>query len=109
MELCLTVGCGWLRSLPYLPMLMDPLVSAQRLSDAGQPDTADAAGCVDNLQPDFLCGHIQPVRAELMQVARRPVLRQEGTAAGPPPSGSSPRRALAGTLLRCRWGLRLAA
>jgi hypothetical protein len=24
--------------------------------------------CVDNLQPDFLYDHIQPVRAELMQV-----------------------------------------
>lgn len=24
--------------------------------------------CVDNLQPDFLYNHIQPVRAELMQV-----------------------------------------
>ena len=25
--------------------------------------------CVDNLQPDFLYDHIQPVRAELMQVS----------------------------------------
>ena len=25
--------------------------------------------CVDNLQPDFLYEHIQPVRAELMQVS----------------------------------------
>ena len=24
--------------------------------------------CVDNLQPDFLYDHIQPVRADLMQV-----------------------------------------
>jgi len=24
--------------------------------------------CVDNLQPEFLYNHIQPVRAELMQV-----------------------------------------
>ena len=25
--------------------------------------------CVDNLQPDFLYDHIQPVRAELFQVS----------------------------------------
>ena len=27
--------------------------------------------CVDNLQPDFLYEHIQPVRAQLMQVSRK--------------------------------------
>ena len=55
--------------LPYLHMLMDPLVSAlsgsQTLISQG---LRTLELCVDNLQPDFLYDHIQPVRAELMQV-----------------------------------------
>jgi len=55
--------------LPYLPMLMDPLVSAlngsQTLVSQG---LRTLELCVDNLQPDFLYDHIQPVRAELFQV-----------------------------------------
>ena len=55
--------------LPYLHMLMDPLVSAlsgsQNLISQG---LRTLELCVDNLQPDFLYDHIQPVRAELMQV-----------------------------------------
>ena len=55
--------------LPYLHMLMDPLVSAlngsQTLISQG---LRTLELCVDNLQPDFLYEHIQPVRAELMQV-----------------------------------------
>ena len=68
-ELCLTVPVRLSSLLPYLPMLMDPLVSALN----GSP-TLVSQGlrtldlCVDNLQPDFLYDHIQPVRAELMQV-----------------------------------------
>ena len=54
--------------LPYLHMLMDPLVSAlngsQTLISQG---LRTLELCVDNLQPDFLYDHIQPVRAELMQ------------------------------------------
>ena len=50
-------------------MLMDPLVSAlngsQTLISQG---LRTLELCVDNLQPDFLYEHIQPVRAELMQV-----------------------------------------
>ena len=49
-------------------MLMDPLVSAlngsQTLISQG---LRTLELCVDNLQPDFLYDHIQPVRAELMQ------------------------------------------
>lgn len=111
-ELCLTVPVRLSSLLPYLPMLMDPLVSAlngsQTLVSQG---LRTLELCVDNLQPDFLYDHIQPVRAELMQVSARPRAadrghRGPGTRLLP---GSSPRRALAGTLLRCRWGLRLAA
>jgi len=58
-ELCLTVPVRLSSLLPYLPMLMDPLVSALNGSQTL---------CVDNLQPDFLYDHIQPVRADLMQV-----------------------------------------
>ena len=49
-------------------MLMDPLVSAlngsQTLVSQG---LRTLELCVDNLQPDFLYDHIQPVRAELFQ------------------------------------------
>ena len=49
---------------------MDPLVSAlsgsQNLISQG---LRTLELCVDNLQPDFLYDHIQPVRAELMQVS----------------------------------------
>ncbi|KAL9917178.1 transcription-associated protein Nipped-A isoform 1-T1 [Glossina fuscipes fuscipes] len=67
-ELCLTVPVRLSSLLPYLPMLMDPLVSALNGSN-----TLVSQGlrtlelCVDNLQPDFLYDHIQPVRAALMQ------------------------------------------
>lgn len=48
---------------------MDPLVSAlngsQTLISQG---LRTLELCVDNLQPDFLYEHIQPVRAQLMQV-----------------------------------------
>ena len=54
--------------LPYLHLLMDPLVSAlngsQTLVSQG---LRTLELCVDNLQPDFLYEHIQPVRAQLMQ------------------------------------------
>ncbi|KAK3867130.1 hypothetical protein Pcinc_027378 [Petrolisthes cinctipes] len=67
-ELCLTVPVRLSSLLPYLPMLMDPLVSAlngsQTLISQG---LRTLELCVDNLQPDFLYEHIQPVRAELMQ------------------------------------------
>ena len=47
---------------------MDPLVSAlngsQTLVSQG---LRTLELCVDNLQPDFLYEHIQPVRAQLMQ------------------------------------------
>lgn len=71
-ELCLTVPVRLSSLLPYLPMLMDPLVSALNGSH-----TLISQGlrtlelCVDNLQPDFLYEHIQPVRADLMQALWR--------------------------------------
>ncbi|CAF0709284.1 unnamed protein product [Brachionus calyciflorus] len=67
-ELCLTVPVRLSSLLPYLPMLMDPLVSALNGST-----TLVSQGlrtlelCVDNLQPDFLYEHIQPVRQDLIQ------------------------------------------
>ncbi|KAG9509570.1 Transformation/transcription domain-associated protein, partial [Fragariocoptes setiger] len=71
-ELCLTVPVRLSSLLPYLPMLMDPLVSAlngsQSLISQG---LRTLELCVDNLQPDFLYEHIQPVRAELMQALWR--------------------------------------
>lgn len=80
-ELCLTVPVRLSSLLPYLPMLMDPLVSALN----GSPTLVNQGLrtlelCVDNLQPDFLYDHIQPVRAELMQALWR-TLRNTDTAA----------------------------
>ncbi|KAF0288488.1 Transformation/transcription domain-associated protein [Amphibalanus amphitrite] len=73
-ELCLTVPVRLSSLLPYLPMLMDPLVSAlngsQTLVSQG---LRTLELCVDNLQPDFLYEHIQPVRAELMQALWRTI------------------------------------
>ena len=98
-ELCLTVPVRLSSLLPYLPMLMDPLVSALN----GSPTLISQVRiepvssfrllvekfvhqvivfistqglrtlelCVDNLQPDFLYDHIQPVRADLMQALWR--------------------------------------
>ena len=59
-ELCLTVPVRLSSLLPYLHMLMDPLVSAlngsQTLINQG---LRTLELCVDNLQPDFLYDHIQ--------------------------------------------------
>lgn len=80
-ELCLTVPVRLSSLLPYLPMLMDPLVSAlngsQTLISQG---LRTLELCVDNLQPDFLYDHIQPVRADLMQALWR-TLRNHDSAA----------------------------
>ncbi|XP_035793214.1 transcription-associated protein 1-like isoform X2 [Anopheles albimanus] len=80
-ELCLTVPVRLSSLLPYLPMLMDPLVSALNGSH-----TLISQGlrtlelCVDNLQPDFLYDHIQPVRADLMQALWRTLRTQDNAA-----------------------------
>ncbi|XP_070134948.1 transcription-associated protein 1 isoform X3 [Drosophila bipectinata] len=80
-ELCLTVPVRLSSLLPYLPMLMDPLVSALN----GSP-TLISQGlrtlelCVDNLQPDFLYDHIQPVRASLMQALWKTLRNQDNAA-----------------------------
>lgn len=80
-ELCLTVPVRLSSLLPYLPMLMDPLVSALNGSH-----TLISQGlrtlelCVDNLQPDFLYDHIQPVRADLMQALWRTLRNQDNAA-----------------------------
>ncbi|CAL8129543.1 unnamed protein product [Orchesella dallaii] len=67
-ELCLTVPVRLSSLLPYLPQLMDPLVSAL---NGSAPLVSQGLRtlelCVDNLQPEFLYEHIQPVRADLMQ------------------------------------------
>ncbi|XP_013100353.2 transcription-associated protein 1 [Stomoxys calcitrans] len=80
-ELCLTVPVRLSSLLPYLPMLMDPLVSALNGSA-----TLVSQGlrtlelCVDNLQPDFLYDHIQPVRAALMQALWKTLRNQDNAA-----------------------------
>ncbi|CAH1110190.1 unnamed protein product [Psylliodes chrysocephalus] len=71
-ELCLTVPVRLSSLLPYLPMLMDPLVSALNGSHVLiSQGLRTLELCVDNLQHDFLYEHIQPVRAELMQALWR--------------------------------------
>lgn len=112
-ELCLTVPVRLSSLLPYLPMLMDPLVSAlngsQTLVSQG---LRTLELCVDNLQPDFLYDHIQPVRAELMQVSARPCAAGRGRR-GPGDAMRSVSEASSlpctRALLRYQWSLRLAA
>lgn len=71
-ELCLNVPVRLSSLLPYLPMLMDPLVSALNGSPALISQGLRTLELfVGNLQPDFLYDHIQPVRAELMQALWR--------------------------------------
>jgi len=71
-ELCLTVPVRLSSLLPYLPMLMDPLVSAlngsQTLVSQG---LRTLELCVDNLQPDFLYEHIQVNFATTRQAVQR--------------------------------------
>ena len=66
-ELCLTVPVRLSNLLPYLPALMDPLVSALNGSN---PLIAQGLRtlelCIDNLQPSFFYDKIEPVRAELI-------------------------------------------
>lgn len=71
-ELCLTIPVRLSSLLPYLPWLMDPLVAALN----GTPSLISQGLrtlelCVDNLQPDFLYEHIQPIRSQLMQALWR--------------------------------------
>ena len=67
-ELCLTIPVRLSSLLPYLPWLMDPLVSALNgTTSLISQGLRTLELCVDNLQPDFLYEHIQPIRTELMQ------------------------------------------
>lgn len=67
-ELCLTVPVRLSSLLPYLPLLMDPLVCAMN----GSPQIVTQGLrtlelCVDNLQPEYLLENMLPVRGALMQ------------------------------------------
>uniref|UniRef100_A0A1I7TFD1 Non-specific serine/threonine protein kinase n=1 Tax=Caenorhabditis tropicalis TaxID=1561998 RepID=A0A1I7TFD1_9PELO len=80
-ELCLTVPVRLSSLLPYLPLLMDPLVCAMN----GSPNIVTQGLrtlelCVDNLQPDFLLEHMIPVRAALVQGLYRVVSKAPDTA-----------------------------
>ncbi|CAJ0941422.1 unnamed protein product, partial [Mesorhabditis belari] len=67
-ELCLTIPVRLSSLLPYLPLLMNPLVSALNGSSSlMQQGLRTLELCVDNLQPDYLYEHMAPVRAQLMQ------------------------------------------
>ena len=66
-ELCLTIPVRLSSLLPYIPLLMDPLVTA-----LNETDEVISQGlrtlelCVNNLQPYFLYDHIQPITVDLM-------------------------------------------
>lgn len=82
-ELCLTVPVRLSSLLPFLPMLMDPLVSALN----GSPMLVTQGLrtlelCVDNLLPDFFYDHIQPVRAELMQALWKTLRNTDNSSMG---------------------------
>ena len=50
----------------YIPVLLEIMITLLPLQGLRTLEL-----CVDNLQPDFLYDHIQPVRAELMQALWR--------------------------------------
>ncbi|VDM94952.1 unnamed protein product [Thelazia callipaeda] len=67
-ELCLTVPVRLSSLLPYLPLLMDPLVCALNgTCNLIQQGLRTLELCVDNLQPDYLYSHMVPVQAELIR------------------------------------------
>ena len=75
-ELCLTVPVRLSSLLPYLPLLMDPLVCAMN----GSPNIVTQGLrtlelCVDNLQPEYLLENMMPVRGALMQGLYRVVAK----------------------------------
>ncbi|VDN51198.1 unnamed protein product [Dracunculus medinensis] len=66
-ELCLTVPVRLSSLLPYMPLLMDPLVYASNGSPTLiQQGLRTLELCVDNLAPEYLQEHIAPVKAQLM-------------------------------------------
>ena len=82
LELCLTVPVRLSSLLPYLPLLMDPLVCALNgsvsLVQQGKlthfhlfknifKGLRTLELCVDNLQPEYLFEHMAPVRSALIQ------------------------------------------
>ncbi|KAH7722342.1 transformation/transcription domain-associated protein [Aphelenchoides avenae] len=67
-ELCLTVPVRLSSLLPYLPLLMDPLVCAlYGTPTLVQQGLRTLELCVDNLQPEYLYEHMAPIRSALMQ------------------------------------------
>ncbi|CAH10779.2 Transcription-associated protein 1 [Caenorhabditis elegans] len=79
-ELCLTVPVRLSSLLPYLPLLMDPLVCAMN----GSPNIVTQGLrtlelCVDNLQPEYLLENMLPVRGALMQGLWRVVSKAPDT------------------------------
>ncbi|MCP9261857.1 Transformation/transcription domain-associated protein [Dirofilaria immitis] len=79
-ELCLTVPVRLSSLLPYLPLLMDPLVCALNGSSSLiQQGLRTLELCVDNLQPDYLYEHMAPVRAELIRGLWQCMSSQEKT------------------------------
>ena len=77
-ELCLTIPVQLSSLLSYLPWLMAPLVSALNGTvNLISQGLRTLELCVDNLQPDFLYEHIQPIRGELMQALWRTLRHSE--------------------------------
>ncbi|XP_065189437.1 transformation/transcription domain-associated protein-like [Sycon ciliatum] len=67
-ELCLTVPVRLSSLLPYLPLLMGPLVAAlNRTPTLMSQGLRTLELCVDNLNPEFLMDHISPVKARLFE------------------------------------------
>ncbi|KAI6180608.1 FAT domain-containing protein [Aphelenchoides besseyi] len=77
-ELCLTVPVRLSSLLPYLPLLMDPLVCALHgTPPLVQQGLRTLELCVDNLQPDYFYDHMSPVRADLMKGLWRALYTQD--------------------------------
>ncbi|CAD5212386.1 unnamed protein product [Bursaphelenchus okinawaensis] len=80
-ELCLTVPVRLSSLLPYLALLMDPLVCALHGSTTlVQQGLRTLELCVDNLQPEYFFDHMETVRASLMQGLWRCLYTQDSAA-----------------------------
>uniref|UniRef100_A0A914HGT5 Non-specific serine/threonine protein kinase n=1 Tax=Globodera rostochiensis TaxID=31243 RepID=A0A914HGT5_GLORO len=81
-ELCLTIPVRLSSLLPYLPLLMDPLVCALNGSPSlVQQGLRTLELCVDNLQPEYLYEHMMPVRGALMSGLWRTVYASDAQSA----------------------------
>ena len=70
-ERCFCFGHECCLDIPKLSLVFSSILYSQYFDICHQQGLRTLELCVDNLQPDFLYDHIQPVRAELFQVSEQ--------------------------------------